>query len=205
MTSMNRPSVKISSGSAKNIRMGRTNALRMPSTSEVTLAASQRCCRNECPCTISTATSTARVLMSQLCRKRRIFFASGCMTFSQNQCPQNAPICAEKQAANKSISVFLLACARASLQLVRACHENSRFFFRRALCRRLHFFALESVVAPGAKLQKLAGDFAFTEGATCDKNGNVFFADQPNNRIMEWSADGKLSTFMQPSPVTRTA
>jgi gluconolactonase len=23
--------------------------------------------------------------------------------------------------------------------------------------------------------------------------------DQPNDRIMEWSADGKLSTFMQPS------
>lgn len=55
------------------------------------------------------------------------------------------------------------------------------------------------VVAPGATVQKLAGDFAFTEGATCDKNGNVFFVDQPNDRIMEWSTDGKLSTFMQPS------
>ena len=57
----------------------------------------------------------------------------------------------------------------------------------------------EGVVAPGATLQKLAGDFKFTEGPTCDKNGNVFFVDQDNNRIMEWSADGKLSTFMQPS------
>ena len=57
----------------------------------------------------------------------------------------------------------------------------------------------QGVVAPGATLKKLAGDFAFTEGATCDKNGNVFFVDQPNDRIMEWSADGKLSTFMQPS------
>jgi gluconolactonase len=57
----------------------------------------------------------------------------------------------------------------------------------------------QSVVAPGAKLEKLAGDFAFTEGATCDKNGNVFFVDQPNDRIMEWSVEGKLSTFMQPS------
>jgi gluconolactonase len=27
----------------------------------------------------------------------------------------------------------------------------------------------------------------------------VFFVDQPNNRIMEWSAEGKLSTFLQPS------
>jgi gluconolactonase len=57
----------------------------------------------------------------------------------------------------------------------------------------------QSVVAPGAKLEKLSGGFAFTEGPTRDKNGNVFFVDQPNNRIMEWSADGKLSTFLQPS------
>ena len=56
-----------------------------------------------------------------------------------------------------------------------------------------------AVIAPGAKLEKLAGDFKFTEGPTCDKAGNVFFTDQPNNRIMKWSVDGKLSTFMQPA------
>jgi gluconolactonase len=61
------------------------------------------------------------------------------------------------------------------------------------------FASAESVVAPGAKLEKLAGDFLFTEGPTCDTNGNVFFTDQPNNRIMEWSVDGKLSTFLQPA------
>ena len=57
----------------------------------------------------------------------------------------------------------------------------------------------DGVVAPGAKLEKLSGGFAFTEGPTRDAHGNVFFVDQPNNRIMEWSADGKLSVFMQPS------
>jgi gluconolactonase len=59
--------------------------------------------------------------------------------------------------------------------------------------------AADIVIAPGAKLQKLVGDFAFTEGPSCDKNGNVFFTDQPNDRIMEWSVDGKLSTFLQPA------
>ena len=57
----------------------------------------------------------------------------------------------------------------------------------------------EGVVAPDAKLQKLSGGFAFTEGPTLDAHGNLFFVDQPNDRIMEWSADGKLSTFLQPS------
>jgi gluconolactonase len=54
------------------------------------------------------------------------------------------------------------------------------------------------VVAPGAKLEKLAGDFKFTEGPAADADGNVFFTDQPNDRILKWSTDGKLSKFMQP-------
>jgi gluconolactonase len=62
-----------------------------------------------------------------------------------------------------------------------------------------HLPAAEStIIAPGATLQKLAGDFIFTEGPACDARGNVFFTDQPNDRIMEWSIEGKLSTFMQP-------
>jgi len=57
----------------------------------------------------------------------------------------------------------------------------------------------EGVIAPGAKLEKLAGGFAFTEGPTCDTTGDVFFTDQPNNRIMEWSVAGKLSAFLEPA------
>ena len=55
------------------------------------------------------------------------------------------------------------------------------------------------VVAPGATLEKLAGGFEFTEGPTSDRDGNVFFTDQPNNCIMKWSVDGALSTFLQPA------
>ena len=55
------------------------------------------------------------------------------------------------------------------------------------------------VVAPDAGLEKLAGDFEFTEGPTCDAEGNLFFTDQPNDRILKWSVEGKLSTFLQPA------
>jgi gluconolactonase len=58
---------------------------------------------------------------------------------------------------------------------------------------------LPDTVAPGAKLEKLSGEFKFTEGPTCDKDGNVFFTDQPNNRIMKWSVDGKLTEFLKPA------
>jgi gluconolactonase len=55
------------------------------------------------------------------------------------------------------------------------------------------------VLAPGAKLERLSGDFKFTEGPTCDAQGNVFFTDQPNNRIMKWSVNGTLSVFLKPA------
>src|SRR5438034_256521 len=55
----------------------------------------------------------------------------------------------------------------------------------------------ESLVAEGAKVQKLAGGFKFTEGAAVDAKGNVFFSDIPNNRTHVWSIEGKLSTFRE--------
>lgn len=55
-----------------------------------------------------------------------------------------------------------------------------------------------NLIAPGAKLEALATEFKFTEGPACDARGNVLFTDQPNDRIMKWSVDGKLSTFRQP-------
>lgn len=51
------------------------------------------------------------------------------------------------------------------------------------------------VVAPGAKVEKLADGFSFTEGPAADKEGNVYFTDQPNNLILKWSTEGALSTF----------
>jgi gluconolactonase len=66
------------------------------------------------------------------------------------------------------------------------------------LCAGCALAAESGIIAPGATLQKLAGGFAFTEGPACDREGNVFFTDQPNDRIMKWSVDGKLTTFMQP-------
>jgi gluconolactonase len=59
--------------------------------------------------------------------------------------------------------------------------------------------AESKVTAAGETLKKLSGDFEFTEGPACDKAGNVFFTDQPNDRILKWGTDGKLSTFLQPS------
>ncbi len=55
----------------------------------------------------------------------------------------------------------------------------------------------KSIIAPGAKVEKLADGFRFTEGPAVDKKGNVYFTDQPNDRILKWAVDGKLSVFQE--------
>jgi len=56
--------------------------------------------------------------------------------------------------------------------------------------------ALAGVVAPDANVEKLSSVFAFTEGPAADPKGNVYFTDQPNDKIYIWSTDGKLSVFL---------
>ncbi|MCE9565901.1 MAG: SMP-30/gluconolactonase/LRE family protein [Planctomycetes bacterium] len=63
---------------------------------------------------------------------------------------------------------------------------------------RAEGFLSPSPVAAGAKVEKLAGGFKFTEGPAPDAEGNVYFTDQPNDKILKWDTDGKLTTFMEP-------
>jgi len=58
---------------------------------------------------------------------------------------------------------------------------------------------MDKIVKPGTLPEKLSGEFSFTEGPAADSRGNVYFTDQPNDRIMIWSTDGRLSTFMHPA------
>ena len=55
----------------------------------------------------------------------------------------------------------------------------------------------QSLVAPGAQVEKLHGDFQFTEGPTADALGNIYFTDIPANRIYRWSLDGTLSVVRE--------
>jgi gluconolactonase len=53
------------------------------------------------------------------------------------------------------------------------------------------------ILEPGAKLRLIDSGFTFTEGPAVDKAGNIFFTDQPNDRIWEYDTNGKLSIFME--------
>ncbi len=58
---------------------------------------------------------------------------------------------------------------------------------------------LGQLVGPGAVLQKVADQFRFTEGPATDKKGNIFFTDQPNDKIWKYDTQGNLSVFMDGS------
>jgi gluconolactonase len=55
------------------------------------------------------------------------------------------------------------------------------------------------VVADGAQLHLVSDQFKFTEGPATDKDGNVFFTDQPNDKIWKYDTVGNLSVFLSPS------
>ena len=60
--------------------------------------------------------------------------------------------------------------------------------------------ALDEIVTPGTKIEKLAGGFLFTEGPvwvprTADSDGYLLFSDPNNNIIYRWTPDGQLSIY----------
>lgn len=60
--------------------------------------------------------------------------------------------------------------------------------------------ALDAIVSPAAKFEKLATGFSFTEGpvwvpATATTSGYLLFSDPNANTIYRWSPDGQVSVF----------
>jgi gluconolactonase len=52
------------------------------------------------------------------------------------------------------------------------------------------------LIADGASLQLISDQFTFTEGPAADRRGNIFFTDQPDNKIWKYANDRTLSVFL---------
>jgi gluconolactonase len=53
----------------------------------------------------------------------------------------------------------------------------------------------QEIVPKDAKVEKVAGGCKFTEGPAADADGNLFFTDGPNQRVMVLRPDGKLEVW----------
>jgi gluconolactonase len=58
--------------------------------------------------------------------------------------------------------------------------------------------ASDLLLDESAGVERIVSDCKFTEGPAVDAEGNLFFSDGANDRIMKFGADGKLSVFRQP-------
>jgi gluconolactonase len=63
--------------------------------------------------------------------------------------------------------------------------------------------ALDAIISPGAKIEKLTEGYRFTEGPVWVRrpgapgDGYLLFSDIPANKIHKWSPDGTVSTYME--------
>lgn len=55
------------------------------------------------------------------------------------------------------------------------------------------------LMAPGTAARLISNQFSFTEGPAADKEGNVYFTDQPNDQIWKLDLTEKLSLFLTPT------
>lgn len=65
------------------------------------------------------------------------------------------------------------------------------------LCGAFMTCAQTDLFAPDAQPQLVSSQFSFTEGPAVDKKGDIYFTDQPNNRIWKYDTEGKLTLFME--------
>jgi gluconolactonase len=62
---------------------------------------------------------------------------------------------------------------------------------------------LKALVPDGARIEKLAGGFRFTEGPVWTREGYLLFSDIPNNVVLKWDPKAaQVSDFRRPSGAT---
>ena len=58
----------------------------------------------------------------------------------------------------------------------------------------------DAIVAEGETPVRVSDSYSFTEGPAADAKGDVYFTDQPNNRIYRWDCEtGKITLFTDQS------
>ncbi len=59
--------------------------------------------------------------------------------------------------------------------------------------------AFDQLIAPGAKIEKIASGLIFTEGPIWMPDGTLLFSDVPGNTIYRWKQGAKPEIFLKPS------
>jgi gluconolactonase len=98
-----------------------------------------------------------------------------------------------------STNIFLCFLVFISIQSNKEPHSSDKIFGKNNL--NTNTFSVDTSIDSQSKiisgeLKLVSNQFSFTEGPAVDKKGNVFFTDQPNDKIWKYDIDGKLSVFL---------
>ena len=75
--------------------------------------------------------------------------------------------------------------------------KNYTLILAFVLCNCVSRNINQPLISEGAKLTLVSDQFAFTEGPASNKVGNVYFTDQPNDKIYLWNwTTNKISEFL---------
>ncbi|MEH2459696.1 SMP-30/gluconolactonase/LRE family protein [Nostoc sp.] len=59
--------------------------------------------------------------------------------------------------------------------------------------------SIQNIIGTNAKVEKLSGEFQFTEGPVWHPDGFLLFSDIPGDTIYKWTTNGKISIFRRPA------
>ena len=99
-----------------------------------------------------------------------------------------------KKCVSLLTKLYLIMKGRLSYSLlIMACN----FLFAMNACGQA---TTNDIVAEGETPVRVSDSYSFTEGPATDAKGDVFFTDQPNNKIYHWDCEsGEISVFTDQS------
>ena len=114
--------------------------------------------------------------------------AAGLLTSCQCPFASSAPVLTVRPTANDTNSIVFIKPARGTLGKIIRLDP-----------------ALDALLPQGAKLEKLAEGFDWSEGPVWMPGNYLLFSDVPMNTIFKWEPSAGVSIFMQPSGYTGAA
>ena len=109
-----------------------------------------------------------------------------------------------KTMKKRHIPLFLQVAVLTGILLVilitTACHKEDPLAGQARIVRL--DAAVDTVIPPTAKIEKLAGGFKYTEGPVWHHDGYLLFSDLESDQVYKWMPNGRISVLQETRPYT---
>ncbi len=99
----------------------------------------------------------------------------------------------KKRQIPQFLQVGVLTVILQAILITTACHKEDPLAIQTRIVRLDE--AVDTIIPPTAKIEKLAGGFKFTEGPVWHHDGYLLFSDLGSNQIYTWMPNGQISVL----------